>query len=296
MNSTRIDEDTYEVYIFEPEETAYLFILNYRGCGELTELNLSLGTPAFEFNSVSTLQGGSILANETITFSNESTQPYSRWIWYFGDGSIKELPENRDLNDNDNDGINNYQEDTLGFDKNDPTSTPTDSDGDGIADGISLTQEETTHEYSISGTYYVTLRIFNSLGCYEDITKPISVGKGYYVLKPNVFTPFASEGMNDLFAPLISGFVSYKFSIYDYKGNLVYLETDEEDDPQVPTGLEIYGWDGQSGYSSNGSTTEFSTDHNGSPYYVFVLEGTLLKDWETDPKTVSESGTFILLD
>jgi len=296
VSSTRIDEDTYEVFIFEPEDSAYLLIFNERGCGEISQLNLELGTPAFEYSSVSSKQGGGILANESITFNNESTQPYSRWIWNFGDGNIKELPESRDTNDSDGDGISNYQEDELGFDKNDPSDTPPDSDGDGIADGITLTQEETTHSYPISGTYYVSLRIFNSLGCYDEITKPISVGKGYYILKPNVFTPFASEDTNDEFNLLISGFVNYNFTVYDYKGNLVYSETDEEDDPLNPTGLEIYGWDAKGGFSNNGSTTIYSAEHNGSPYYVFVFEGTLLKDWDTDPKVISENGTFILLD
>ncbi|MDA9003379.1 hypothetical protein N9J23_01950, partial [Flavobacteriaceae bacterium] len=295
VNSTRIDEDTYEVYIFEPEESSYLFIFNDRGCGEISQINLELGTPAFEYSSVNSEQGGGILANEPIDFKNESTQPYSRWVWNFGDGNIKELPESRDTNDSDGDGISNYQEDELGFDKNDPSDTPPDADGDGIADGIKKSGI-TTHSYPISGTYYVTLRIFNSLGCYEEITKPISVGRGYYVLKPNVFTPFASEEINDEFNLLISGFVNYNFTVYDYKGNLVYSETDEEDDPLNPTGLEIYGWDAKGGFSNNGSTTIYSAEHNGSPYYVFVFQGTLLKDWDTDPKVISENGTFILLD
>ena len=56
---------------FEPE-TAYLFVLNERGCVKITELNLDLGTPAFEYSSVTLEQGGNILANETITFSNGS--------------------------------------------------------------------------------------------------------------------------------------------------------------------------------------------------------------------------------
>jgi hypothetical protein len=295
VNSTRIDEDTYEVYIFEPEESSYLFIFNDRGCGEISQINLELGTPAFEYSSVNSEQGGGILANEPIDFKNESTQPYSRWVWNFGDGNIKELPESRDTNDSDGDGISNYQEDELGFDKNDPSDTPPDADGDGIADGIKKSGI-TTHSYPISGTYYVTLRIFNSLGCYDEITKPISVGRGYYVLKPNVFTPFASEEINDEFNLLISGFVNYNFTVYDYKGNLVYSETDEEDDPLNPTGLEIYGWDAKGGFSNNGSTTIYSAEHNGSPYYVFVFQGTLLKDWDTDPKVISENGTFILLD
>jgi hypothetical protein len=83
VNSTRIDEDTYEVYIFEPEESSYLFIFNDRGCGEISQINLELGIAAFEYSSVNSEQGGGILANEPIDFKNESTQPYSRWVWEF---------------------------------------------------------------------------------------------------------------------------------------------------------------------------------------------------------------------
>ena len=31
----------------------------------------------------------------------------------------------------------------------------------------------TRHEYGISGTYFATLRIYNDIGCSEEITKPI---------------------------------------------------------------------------------------------------------------------------
>jgi len=270
--------------------------LNERGCVKITQLDLQLGSPAFEYTSVSLDQGGSILANETITFSNESSQPYSRWEWYFGDGTIKKFPKSKDLEDNDGDGFTNYAEDELGFDKNDPADFPLDSDGDGVPDGLPISDEVVTHEYNISGTYYTTLRIFNTSGCYDDITEPISVGKGYYILKPNVFTPFEEDELNDRFSLLISGFIKYSFTIYDYKGNLVYHEINEEADPDNPSGLKVYGWDAQGGFSTNGSTTLLSENHNGSPYYIYVFEGTLLKDWETDPKVINNTGTFILLD
>ena len=39
----------------------------------------------------------------------------------------------------------------------------------------------------LMGTYYVTLRLFNSVGCYEEFVKIVNVGKGYNILDPNVF-------------------------------------------------------------------------------------------------------------
>ena len=295
VRSKQIDDNTYEISIFEPLESAFLFILNDRGCGEISTLNLELGTPAFDYTSINNTNKGFVAANENVTFANESTQPYSKWIWYYGDGNLEELPEFRDLNDNDGDGASNYAEVTLGFDKNDPTSIPPDLDGDGVPDGLS-SETEVVHQYNISGTYYVTLRIYNSLGCYDEITKPVSVGDGYYVLKPNVFTPLLDEGINDSFKLLISGFMSYTFTIYDFKGNLVYSEQAIEADPQNPTGLEINGWDAKGGFAANGSTLA-SYNHNGSPYYVYVIEGALVKDYTpADPKIINQTGTFILLN
>ena len=34
------------------------------------------------------------------------------------------------------------------------------------------------HQYGIDGTYYVTLRLFNSVGCFEEFVKVVNVGKG----------------------------------------------------------------------------------------------------------------------
>ena len=66
------------------------------------------------------------------------------------------------------------------------------------------------HAYGISGTYFATLRIYNSIGCSEEETVPISVGKGYNIMAPNVFTP-NNDGTNDTFRALFSGF---KFNEY----------------------------------------------------------------------------------
>ena len=41
------------------------------------------------------------------------------------------------------------------------------------------------------------MRIYNDIGCLEEITIPISVGKGY-ILVPNVFTP-NNDLVNDNF-------------------------------------------------------------------------------------------------
>ena len=133
------------------------------------------------------------------------------------------------------------------------------------------------HTYGISGTYFATMRIYNDIGCSEEITKPISVGKGYNILVPNVFTP-NNDLVNDNFRPLFSGFSNMTFTVYDYRGNVVYNEYVEEEDLNNIQGISITGWDG--------SLAPFS------PYYIYTAYGVLL-DGETE---VEKSGTFIVIN
>ena len=79
------------------------------------------------------------------------------------------------------------------------------------------------HAYGNSGTYYPTLTIYNEIGCYESVTNPITVGRGYSIYTPNVFTP-NNDCLNDFFRPLFTGFESLTFNVYDNKGNLIYTE------------------------------------------------------------------------
>ena len=132
------------------------------------------------------------------------------------------------------------------------------------------------HTYGISGTYFATLRIYNDIECSEEITIPISVGKGYNIMVPNVFTP-NKDLVNDYFRPLFSGFSNMTFTVYDFRGNVIYNEYKEEADINNIKGFSIDGWDGN-----------FAPY---SPYYIYTAKGLLL-DGETE---VEKSGTFILI-
>ena len=61
---------------------------------------------------------------------------------------------------------------------------------------FSGTTSPVIHQYGIDGTYYATLRLYNSVGCFEELVKVITVGKGYNILVPNVFTPTTGKPKN----------------------------------------------------------------------------------------------------
>ena len=141
--------------------------------------------------------------------------------------------------------------------------------------------EPITHEYAISGTYYVTLRIYNDLYCVAEKTETIKIGKGYNVLSPNVFTP-NGDIYNQCFKPLFNGLVEVTFRVYDAQGALLYEEIG--DPPVDPTkeALTINGWCGPVQQEED---KEIIT-----PYFIYTLEGKTV-----DGVEVFRDGTFILL-
>lgn len=136
--------------------------------------------------------------------------------------------------------------------------------------------EPITHEYAISGTYYVTLRIYNDLGCVEELTKTIKIGKGYSILVPNVFTP-NGDIWNSTFRPIFNGLSEITLRIYDAQGGLLYEEAGSDGaDPDI-VGLSLRGWEGNTNLPS-------------SPYFIYTITAKTIDD-----EPVLRDGTFILL-
>jgi len=161
----------------------------------------------------------------------------------------------------------------------------------GTASGVT----QVTHAYGNSGTYYPTLTIYNEIGCYESVTNPITIGRGYSIYFPNVFTP-NNDCLNDFFRPLFTGFESLTFNIYDNKGNLIYTEEAQdgsinraecpnEIDPNG-NGKAVLGWDGK---RADGSILDSFT-----PYYIYTIEGIPLNR-VTDDQVIERSGIFTIL-
>jgi gliding motility-associated-like protein len=79
--------NNYLVYIDNFVADGVLNIVNEYGCGETVTIDINVVTPSFEIASVGYNINGIININETVTFNNTSTLPYSRLEWDFGDGS-----------------------------------------------------------------------------------------------------------------------------------------------------------------------------------------------------------------
>ena len=137
----------------------------------------------------------------------------------------------------------------------------------------STTVSPVTHEYTTSGTYHVTLRIYNELGCFEQLIQTLVVGNGYNVQFPTVFTPNGDQ-INDFFRPVTNGFEAIEMNIYTSSGQIIYREQVERTNALEPIAIE--GWKGDTDIEST--------------YFIYSFIGTL-----PDGSTVDRSGTFILL-
>ena len=255
-NTTKLDEDTYQILIDTPFDYGKIVITTDEGCGVEAEINLSLGDPYFSYTSASFEQVNEIPARENVIFTDESEGEFSRLEWDFGDNSETVV-------------VN----------------------ASGTASGVT----QVTHAYGNSGTYYPTLTIYNELGCYTRVTNPITIGRGYSIYLPNVFSP-NNDCLNDFFRPLFTGFESLIFNVYDYNGNLIYTEEAQDgsiDRSQCPAvidssgnGKAILGWDGK--------RTDGSIIDSFSPIFTYSIKGIPLNR-ANDDQVIIRSGIFTLL-
>ena len=229
----QVNNQTFTLIIENPVEEGEFKILNAQGCSISQLIKLELGEPEFSYTSASLESSNNILAKEEITFSNDSSNPYVRSEWIFGDFS------------------------------------------EPVIQSHTATSSTIKYSYLSSGAYPVTLRIYNTNGCVQEITHVVVVGKGYNITLPNVFSP-NNDGMNDYYRPLVSGFKEVEFSIFDPSGNQLYLESMEEPNPNHIEGFDLKGWD-----ASNATQ---------ALYFIYSFRGVLF-----DETVVEKSGTFILI-
>ncbi len=106
-----------------------------------------------------------------------------------------------------------------------------------------------------AGDYSVNLMVKNEYDCKDDTTIIYTVKwPDIRMFSPNTFTP-NDDGLNDVFKPLISGHLSYKMTVYNRWGEVVY------------TGVESdAGWYGD--HNGNGKTCQ-----NDMYYYTIFAKG-----------------------
>ena len=81
------------------------------------------------------------------------------------------------------------------------------------------------HEYSDTGTYFITLLVSNEYQCYDSAAQSIIVQPEMLIYIPNAFTP-NDDGINDLFMVKGELITNFEMAIYDRWGKLIYFTDD----------------------------------------------------------------------
>ena len=136
-----------------------------------------------------------------------------------------------------------------------------------------------THIYQWEGKYQITLKAFNASGCYKSLTKELTIGKGYEIIMPTVFTP-NSDGINDKIQPVFNGVKEIEFYVFDSNGVMLFKKV--LDQASIIT-LYASGSPVDWGWGAENSEPNMN-------YFVYKIVATLLDD-----EVVTETGTFILL-
>ena len=100
-------------------------------------------------------------------------------------------------------------------------------------DGSSESDCTMDHVYTTPGIYQVT-QIAENKGCFDTAYAEVVVRPDFVFWLPNAFTPGSSEGVNDIYKPVIVGAHNYRFQIFDRWGQLLFQTSNLEE-----------GWNGR---------------------------------------------------
>lgn len=101
-----------------------------------------------------------------------------------------------------------------------------------FGDSTNSTLSDPSHEYPDTGIYFVTMRVENNFGCWDEETDRIVIQPEFAVYIPDAFTP-DDDDINDVFKPEGVGFTTYRMQVFDRWSNLIYNDHGED-----------IGWDG----------------------------------------------------
>jgi gliding motility-associated-like protein len=94
---------------------------------------------------------------------------------------------------------------------------------------------EPEHIYQDTGTYTITMVAETRYGCLDttdvQAQRKVKVRKGWAIAVPNAFTPAGSqvaqsEGLNDVFLPIVEGAIEYKLQIFNRWGEILFESKD----------------------------------------------------------------------
>ena len=95
--------------------------------------------------------------------------------------------------------------------------------GDGTVEFTNF--DELIHIYQDTGSYQVMLQIESDSGCVSTAYQTIVIDPDFLVYIPEGFTP-NNDLKNDYYQPIVSGVLSYEFSIYNRYGQRVFRTND----------------------------------------------------------------------
>ncbi len=136
-----------------------------------------------------------------------------------------------------------------------------------FGDETSSAEKEPTHTYGKKGKFEVVLVASDRYGCQNRFTKTVEITRSYRLMVPNAFTPQLE--VNKYFVPKFKGLVSLEFSIFNSWGELIYRNSE----------LDQEGWDG----TLSGTLQE-------AGFYFYSLVGKA-----TDGEKVESNGKFRLI-
>lgn len=108
-----------------------------------------------------------------------------------------------------------------------------------FGDGTGSALKNPSHTYLDTGTYKVTLKVLNQQGCFTSTFKNVTIkGIPGYLFVPNSFVPGNTQPELREFRAKGSGIATWRFSIFNKWGQLLWETTKLEE------GRPVEGWDG----------------------------------------------------
>lgn len=219
---------------------------------------------------------GNTCVNSELSFIAESSITLNSWNWTFGDGntSNQEQPQNqysdsgwysvtltttinsisrtfsKNIYISENPKADFIADSTViwfssysrvFFDRSEsytPISMYTWNFGDN-SNRLTTTTDSTYYKYNNDDIYEVWLKVTDTYGCVDSVSKPIAIHNRFFV--PNVFTP-NNDQTNDEFIVTSNGITLFSIEIYSRWGNIVFKRDGHEQiiwDGRMPDGTLV---------------------------------------------------------